>query len=138
MFEHIVKYLHQKDKSVLMMLAYSKKENIDLASYISNVELVLRSALKIDDNLYVEKNTSTVLKMSILRRIFSLYKANLMDLVFYLKDLKMKKISDVNRFEIRRRYWEYALPIIQEKIFIEGHLVDVTQLFQVLSPVFLV
>lgn len=138
MFEHIVKYLHQKDKSILMMLAYSKKENIDLASYISNVELVLRSALKIDDNLYVEKNTSTVLKMSILRRIFSLYKANLMDLVFYLKDLKMKKISDVNRFEIRRRYWEYALPIIQEKIFIEGHLVDVTQLFQVLSPVFLV
>ena len=27
---------------------------------------------KIDDNLYIEKNTSTTLKMSILRRIFTL------------------------------------------------------------------
>ena len=28
MFEHIIKYLHQKDKSVLMTLAYNNKENI--------------------------------------------------------------------------------------------------------------
>lgn len=53
--------------------------------------------------------------MSILRRIFTLYKADPMDLVFYLKNLEMKRVSDTSRFEIRRRYWEYALPIIQEK-----------------------
>ena len=115
MFEHIVKYLHHKDKSVLITLAYSKKEKTDLATYVSNNESNLRSALKIDENLYIEKNTSTILKMSILRRIFTLYKADPMDLVFYLKNLEMKRVSDTSRFEIRRRYWEYALPIIQEK-----------------------
>ena len=80
----------------------------------------MRSALKIDENLYIEKNTSTALKMSILRRIFPLYKADPMDLIFYLKDLKMKKLSDTNRFDIRRRYWEYALPIIQEENMYRG------------------
>lgn len=115
MFEHVVKFLHQKDKSVLMSLAYSKKESTDLAAYVSNNESDLRSALKIDENLYIEKNTSTTLKMSILRRIFALYEADPMDLVFYLKDSEMKKASDAGRHEIRRRYWEYALPIIQEQ-----------------------
>ncbi|MFR2774426.1 MAG: DUF4268 domain-containing protein [Anaerostipes sp.] len=115
MFEHIVKFLHQKDKSVLMSLAFSKKENTDLAVYVTNNEADLRSALKIDENLYIEKNTSTALKMSILRRIFALYEADPMDLVFYLKDSEMKKVSDAGRHEIRRRYWEYALPIIQEQ-----------------------
>lgn len=115
MFEHIVKFLHQKDKSVLMSLAYSKKENTDLAAYVTNNESDLRSALKIDENLYIEKNTSTTLKMSILRRIFALYEADPMDLVFYLKDSETKKASDAGRYEIRRRYWEYALPIIQEQ-----------------------
>jgi hypothetical protein len=115
MFEHIVKFLHQKDKSVLTVLAYSKKENTDLAVYVTNNESDLRSALKIDENLYIEKNTSTTLKMSILRRIFALYEADPMDLVFYLKDSEIKKASDAGRYEIRRRYWEYALPIIQEQ-----------------------
>ena len=115
MFEHIVKFFHQKDKAVLMSLAYSKKERTDLAVYVSNNESDLRSALKIDENLYIEKNTSTALKMSILRRIFALYEADPMDLVFYLKDSEMKKASDAGRHEIRRRYWEYALPIIQQQ-----------------------
>lgn len=115
MFEHIIKFLHQKDKSVLMSLAYSKKENNDLAIYVSNNESDLRSALKIDENLYIEKNTSTILKISILRRIFALYKADPMDLVFYLKDKKSRKDSDADRFEIRKKYWEYALPIIQKE-----------------------
>ncbi|MDC7291472.1 DUF4268 domain-containing protein [Blautia schinkii] len=113
MFEHVVKFLHQKDKSVLTSLAFSSKDNVELAVYVSSDKTGLRSALKIDDNVYVEKNTSTAMKISILRRIFALYEADPMDLVFYLKDSESKKTSDVNRYEIRRRYWEYALPIIQ-------------------------
>lgn len=53
--------------------------------------------------------------MSILRRIFALYDADPMDLVFYLKDADAKKSSDANRHDIRRRYWKYALPIIQKQ-----------------------
>lgn len=113
MFEHVVKFLHQKDKSILTSLAFSSKDNTELATYVSSDETGLRSSLKIDDNVYVEKNTSTTMKISILRRIFALYEADPMDLVFYLKDSESKITSDANRYDIRRRYWEYALPIIQ-------------------------
>lgn len=96
-----------------MSLAYSKKESTDLAVYVSSNESELRRALKIDENVYIETNTSTSMKMSILRRLFLLYEADPMDLVFYLKDPEAKKVSDAGRHDIRRRYWEYALPIIQ-------------------------
>ena len=112
MFEHIVKFLHNKDKSILTNLAYSSKTT-DLAVYVSNTQDGLRSALQIDENIYFEKNTSTALKMSILRRLFALYGADPMDLVFFLKDPETPKTSDDARYDIRRRYWEYALPIIQ-------------------------
>ena len=112
MFEHIVKFLHNKDKSILTNLAYSSKTT-DLAVYVSNTQDGLRSALQIDENIYFEKNTSTALKMSILRRLFALYGADPMDLVFFLKDPEAPKTSDDARYDIRRRYWEYALPIIQ-------------------------
>lgn len=113
MFEHIVKFLHQKDKSVLSGLAYST--GTDLANYVSSTEEGLRSALKIDDNIYMERNTSTALKMSILRRLFALYDADPMDLVFYLKDAESEKVAEASRFEVRKRYWTYALPIIQKQ-----------------------
>ena len=112
MFEHIVKFLHNKDKSILTSLAYSSKTT-DLAVYVSNSQDGLRSALQIDENIYFEKNTSTALKMSILRRLFALYGADPMDLVFFLKPPETPKTSDEARYDIRRRYWEYALPIIQ-------------------------
>ena len=55
MFENVIKFLHQKDKSVLMPIAYSREGNSDLSSYISNDENDLRSALKIDENLFSKR-----------------------------------------------------------------------------------
>lgn len=115
MFEHVVKFLHQKDKSVLSGLAYSSSSSTDLANYVSSTEEGLRSALKIDDHIFIERNTSTALKMSILRRLFALYDADPMDLVFYLKDMENEKAAEAGRYEIRKRYWTYALPIIQKQ-----------------------
>ena len=114
MFEHVVKFLHQKDKSVLSGLAYSSSST-DLANYVSSTEEGLRSALKIDDHIFMERNTSTALKMSILRRLFALYDADPMDLVFYLKDTESEKVAEASRYEIRKRYWTYALPLIQKQ-----------------------
>ena len=114
MFEHVVKFLHQKDKSVLSGLAFSGSST-DLANYVSSTEEGLRSTLKIDDHIFVERNTSTAMKMSILRRLFALYNADPMDLVFYLKDTESEKVAEANRYEIRKRYWTYALPIIQKQ-----------------------
>ncbi len=114
MFEHVVQFLHQKDRSVLLGLAYSTSSGMDLGNYVSNTEQGLRSALKIDDNIYIEKNTSTALKMSILRRLFILYGADPMDLVFFLKDEESEKAAEASRYDIRKRYWTYALPIIRK------------------------
>ena len=114
MFEHVVKYLHEKDKSVLYSIIYSDDSSIDLANYFSNVESDLRSTIKIDNDIFAEKNTSTTLKISILRRLFALYKADPLDLVFYLKDTEDIVVHDGSRYEIRKKYWAYSLPSIKE------------------------
>ena len=114
MFEHVVQFLHQKDRSILAGLAYSTSGTMVRSNNVSNAEQGLRSALKIDDNIYVERNTSTALKMSILRRLFALYDADPMDLVFFLKDEESEKAAEASRYDIRKRYWTYALPIIQK------------------------
>ena len=104
MFEHVVQFLHQKDRSILAGLAYSISGSMDLSNYVSNAKQGIRSALKIDDNIYVERNTSTALKMSILRRLFALYDADPMDLVFFLKDEESEKAAEASRYDIRKRY----------------------------------
>jgi len=113
MFEHVVKFLHQKDKTVLSRLAYNTSS--DLSNYVSSTEQGMRNALKIDENIFMERNTSTVRKMSILRRLFVLYNADPMDLVFFLKDTESENVAEANRYEIRKKYWTYALPIIQKQ-----------------------
>jgi uncharacterized protein with ParB-like and HNH nuclease domain len=115
MFEHIVKFLHQKEKSVLFGLAYQIGNGEGISNYVSNTEEGLRRAMKVDENIFMERNSSTSMKLSILRRLFTLYNADPMDLVFYLKDMESEKTSEASRFEIRKRYWEYALPIIQKQ-----------------------
>ena len=114
MLERVVKFLHQKDKSVLSGLAYSHTGITDLASYISTDPKTLRSAIQVDEDIYFEKGTSTALKISILRRLFVLYDLDPMDLVFYLRDEESDKTTDKGRYDLRKKYWTYALPLIQE------------------------
>ena len=114
MLEHVIKFLHQRDKSVLSGLAYSQSSTTDLITYISTDPEKLRSAIKVDEDIYFEKGTSTSLKLSILRRLFALYDIDPMDLVFYLRDAESDKVTDEGRYELRKRYWAYALPFIQK------------------------
>ena len=115
MFEHVVKFLHQKDKSVLAGLAYSTSSSTDLVNYVRSTDEGLRNPLKIDDNIYITLNTSTTMKISVLRRLFVQYNADPMDLIFYLKDPESEAKEKNSLSEIRKRYWEYALPIIQKQ-----------------------
>lgn len=114
MMEHVIKYLHQKDKSVLSGLAYSQSSATDLAAYVDTKPDNMRSPFKVDENIYFEKASSTLVKISILRRLFALYNQDPMDLVFYLRDEDKEKVADESRYELRKRYWTYALPIIQQ------------------------
>lgn len=111
MFEHMVRFLHSEDKSVLPALIYESDENLDLTSYFSSTLDSLKQPIKVDEDIYMEKNTSTALKLSILRRLFVLFKADPMDLVFYLRDAHQMKAVN----ELRKEYWTYALPEIQKK-----------------------
>lgn len=86
MFEQVVKFLHEKDKSVLFELVHAPDEDSSLSAILSGTEDGMRVPLKIDDGIYVEKNTSTAYKISLLRRLFARYEMNPADLVFYLKD----------------------------------------------------
>ena len=86
MFEHVVKYLHNEDKTILPSLTDSTTDLVNLSVYFSSDPQKLRIPLKIDEHLYVEKNTSTTLKVSILRRLFGLFHADPTDLLFYLRD----------------------------------------------------
>lgn len=115
MVEGIVNILHQQDKSVLTSIAFAPADTSELGNYISKNPEDLRSPLKVDENIYFEKNTSTAYKMIILRKLFLAYHADPMDLVFYLKDPEVNKVSEVGRKELRKRYWEFALPLIQNE-----------------------
>lgn len=97
-----------------------------LAGYVSGTGSELRSALQIDNTVYFEKNTSTALKLSILRRLFALYDVDPMELVFYLKDPNSEKMAEASRFELRRRYWTYALPLIQKQHMHRGSFGNVS------------
>lgn len=73
---------------------------------VSSTEDGLRRNMKIDETIYVERNTSTAVKLSILRRLFVLYKADPMDLVFYLKDANDADSDEIYRHEIQETLLE--------------------------------
>lgn len=115
MYERVLKMLHAEDKSVLSKLAYTTDDSVNQASYISTAASNLRGAIEIDSGIYAEKNTSTGLKLSLLRRFFKLYDVDPTDLVFYLRD-DSESTDDAllgTRYELRKRYWAYALNLIQ-------------------------
>lgn len=93
MMEQVLKILHAEDKSVLSVLAHTNNPESDLNAYVSDNTANLRGALQIDTGIYIERNTSTSTKISMLKKFFKAYGANPEDLVFYLKDRKPSKVS---------------------------------------------
>ena len=75
----MVKTLHGEDRYILNNLA----DNPDY-KYASHDKTSLRSYIEIEDGLYVESNTSTQYKISILRKLFENYQRDPSDLIFYL------------------------------------------------------
>lgn len=67
------------------------------------------------DGIYVWTNTSTASKHSVLSRLFKLYDEEPAELVFYLRDENEVNADEPgSRYELRRKYWTYALPVIQK------------------------
>ena len=117
MFESVLRLLHSEDKSVLNSLAYETDQTVDLSSYVSYRKEDLRGFIEIDRGIFVERSTSTWTKLSILKRLFSLYHLDPSDLVFYLRDEDENEEDEQivgTRYEIRKKYWMYALDLIKE------------------------
>lgn len=115
MMEQILKILHTEDQSVLKKLAHLSGADQELAAYVSDTPDALRAAIQIDQDLYVERNTSTNTKITLLRKFFKAFGENPESLVFYLKDPAEDKTAgeEGTRFELRRRYWALALEHIK-------------------------
>ncbi len=113
MFQKVIQILYAEDKSIITKLALSDEEN--LALHFSMNPDDFTKSLEIGDGIYVWTNTSTQSKLSVLNRLFKLYDEEPSDLVFYLRDENMVTTDEPgSRYELRRRYWAFALPIIQE------------------------
>lgn len=127
MQEQILKILHEEDKSVLSHLAHTNDSNNELSVYVSDNPQSLRGALQLDEGIYLEKNTSTSTKISMLRKFFKEYGVNTEDLLFYLKDATDDNNTDEagSRYELRRKYWTFALPYIKEKFDEHGPFANV-------------
>ncbi|MBR6617813.1 MAG: DUF4268 domain-containing protein [Oscillospiraceae bacterium] len=114
MYESMMKILHSEDKSVLSKLAHIKNDN-DISVHVSTNKSDLRGYIEIENGLYMERHTSTWLKISLLKRFFKLYGAEPSDLVFYLREDNDADEEDLEgRFELRKRYWTYALDFIKK------------------------
>ena len=122
MMAQVMKILHSEDKSVLSRLANTHNPDDELDDYVSNNPSNLRGALEIDQDIYLERNTSTSTKLSVLRKFFKVYGLNPEELVFYLKDQNddQKTEESGTRYEIRRKYWSFALEYIKSAHGNEG------------------
>ena len=94
MMAQILKILHAEDKSVLTRLAHTDNPDDELNDYISDNPGDLRGALEIDQNIYLERNTSTSTKLSVLKKFFKAYGQKPEELVFYLKDQKRNQEAE--------------------------------------------
>lgn len=118
MYVKVLKMLHSDDASILTRLAYEDDVNVDLSTYFSTNENAYNSNSEIAAGIYVLTGLSTQQKASVLRRVFKLYGVDASELVFFLKDQETEEKavkSEAARFELRRRYWSFALPYIQKE-----------------------
>lgn len=113
MFQKVLQILYSDDKSIITKLAASSDDNIAL--HFSMNEADFTKSAEIGDGIFVWTNTSTQSKISVLNRIFKLYDTDPTDLVFYLRDENEGTEDEMGtRYELRRKYWTYALNFIKE------------------------
>ncbi len=116
MYARILRILHTEDSSVLTGLAYTSDSSIELAIHVASNPEEFNSKIQIAPNVYVWTGSGTQYKLNTLRKFFALFSADPADLVFYLKDQDETKSAEESpeRYEIRKKYWAFALPYIQE------------------------
>ncbi len=113
MYQKVLQILFAEDKTIITKLAISNDDGIAL--HFSLTQNSFSKSVEIGDGIYVWTNTNTQSKLSVLNRLFALYDIDPTDLVFYLRDENEEKENEIGtRYELRRKYWTYALEFIHE------------------------
>ncbi len=113
MFHLVLQILYEEDKTIITRLAVSDDDG--LAQHFTTNPDEFSSSYELGDGVRVWTHTNTQSKLSVLNRLFKLYDEDPTDLVFYLRDeSEMEDDEPGSRYELRRRYWSYALPLIKE------------------------
>lgn len=119
MYQKVLQILYNEDKSIMTKLAFS--DNAGLSVHFSTNESDFIKCVEIGDSIYVWTNTTTQSKLTVLRKIFTLYDADQSDLVFYLRDDNDDKETEVGTiYETRRKYWSFSLPYIKNVFNTDG------------------
>lgn len=120
MYEKVLRILYAEDMSIIENLAGSSEEGVPY-HFSTNKNAFIKSA-EVGEGIYVLTNSSTQNKLSVLKRVFKLYNEDPNDLVFYLRDNNSQAEEEAGtRFEVRRKYWAFALEKIKEAN-IENHM----------------
>lgn len=113
-YQKVLQILFAQDKTILTNLALSQEDGI--AIHFSMNPKDYQKCVEVGNGIYVWTNTNTQSKLSVLTRLFKLYDEEPSDLIFYLRDENEANADEPgSRYELRRRYWSFALPIIREK-----------------------
>lgn len=128
MYQKVLKLLHSEDKSVLSGLAYTSDDTVELSLHVSHTNAAFSKCVEIDTGIYIWTNINTQYKVNTLRKFFALYGADPEDLVFYMRDDAEEESAIVGtRYEIRKKYWQFALPDIQAAHADTGSFSNVTR-----------
>lgn len=113
MYIAVLTELHNGNKAYLNYLA-DADDSVDLAAHVSRTPDSFTSSVKVDEDIFVYTGTATQYKVSLLRKFFEQYKQDATDLVFFVEDGKDNSgDGESERYAIRKKYWEKAIPIIQ-------------------------
>ncbi len=113
MYQKVLQILFAEDKSIITKLAVSDDEGLSL--HFSLNESDFSKSVEIGDGIRVWTNTNTQSKLSVLNKLFALYNIDPNELVFYLRDENETNADEIGtRYELRRKYWSYALDYIHE------------------------
>lgn len=112
MYQKVLRIVYAEDKSIITKLAVSKDDGI--ASSFSLNSTDFRSSEEIAEGIFASTNTSTQTKIVILNKLFVLHQINPSDLVFFLRDENESASEEAGtRYELRRKYWAFALEHIK-------------------------
>lgn len=114
MYQKVIQILYAEDKAIITRLAFDS-DDTSVAFHFSTRPDAFTKGVEVGDGIYVWTNTSTQSKLSVLIRLFKLYDEDPAELVFYLRnESELAADEPGSRHELRRRYWTFALPRIQE------------------------